>query len=231
MTAIKNVGKHKLHALMRKHYANMTDKDLAKKFGVTIGAIDYAQRTLKLRKSAEHRESVMRALLATRGSWTHEMVEILALMYPVMRTKEIAELFGLSASAVQQKARSLGMKKQPKTPEERALQAKKMKALRDKRHRPARPPRAARPKPEKPQKIVKPPKPKPAPVPRRPADAAPAKLPVGPKLPPPMTPAMLARMQKERFNYPEGLPWRAQQRMHGPSYVPTGMEYRGQVAR
>ena len=46
----------------------------------------------------------------------------------------------------------------------------------------------------------------------------------------PMSAAMRARMEKERFVYPPGqLPWRAE-RMLGPVYVPTGMTYRGQRA-
>ena len=51
----------------------------------------------------------------------------------------------------------------------------------------------------------------------------------GPKMPPPMTPAMLARMERERFSYPDGaLPFRARP-MFGPLLTGYDLSYRGQA--
>lgn len=188
-------------ALVAAHYRHMTNPDLAELIGGTVKDVLRFNRVAKMKKTREVQKKLQVQLQRSRSIWQGAFLEVFVLMFPVMTNVEISDLMGVSRSAISQHAGKLGLRK-------------------DKRERPRKETKPITQRVLATAKKAAPVRGAPAPKERHTQAVA--------KAPPPMTPAMRARMEKERFHYPEGqLPWRAE-RMRGPVYIPTELHYRGQ---
>lgn len=205
-------------ACMRAHYADLTNPELAEKMGCTVKEIIRLNYKLQLRKRPEVRNKLQTQGQRERSIWKGAFLEVFLLMFAVMKDDDLSDLLGVSRYAIIRKARILGLRKAKLPRPKKARQPRAERPPKAERA-PAAPRRMATAKPERSTKPACPP------VARRANTDAPKKLPAGPKLPPPMTPAMVERMERERFSYPDGLPFRARA-MWGPSLNASDTAYR-----
>jgi hypothetical protein len=94
-------------ALMRAHYADTPNKELAASIGVTRLAVCQRARTLGLHKPP---------------GWTDENTDTFRRLYPILSAAEICEAMGISMNAVHYRAQHLGLHKTREWVAERARQ-------------------------------------------------------------------------------------------------------------
>ena len=191
--------------LVKRHYPHVSNDALSVWLGVDKKTIHADNRAFGLRKTKELKSIIQSRTQQGTSPWQPPLVEILELMYPVMCVADLSELLGFPVHIIRKKASYHGWKRVSNQDDHRPLWAPK-------------------PMPKVKAKTA------PAKVVKKPMRAEAKKPEVrAPKPPPPMTPAMLARMDKERFHLTDEIMGRSP--MFRPLYVPTALAYRGQQPR
>jgi DNA-binding CsgD family transcriptional regulator len=91
-------------ALLRELYPDHNNKEIAKGLGVTYCAVEGRARNMGLHKSRELFKN-------TNNKWTAEDIARLRELYPDHNNKEIAQMLGFTAFAVDSKAHNMGLYK------------------------------------------------------------------------------------------------------------------------
>ena len=100
---------------LRQHFANTTNRDLAKQMGRDHNVISKIAQSLGLVKDAAYMSALRSKAVRDRSPWSNEHLEILDLMYPHCGSQVIADLFGFAKDSVNEMAARRGLKKTKET--------------------------------------------------------------------------------------------------------------------
>lgn len=100
---------------LRQHFANTTNRDLAKQMGRDHNVISKIAQSLGLVKDAAYISALRSKAVRDRSPWSDEHLEILELMYPHCGSQVIAELFGFPKDSINEMAARRGFKKTKET--------------------------------------------------------------------------------------------------------------------
>lgn len=85
--------------------------DVAQRMGLSQKTIEGRAKRLQLRKTAAMRSALTLRTTKERSVWSPALEEVLALLYPHHRSRDIAERLGVSAGVLASKAQHMGLSK------------------------------------------------------------------------------------------------------------------------
>lgn len=192
-------------AFVKAHADDMTIPEIMRALKVGKNTVVLDRRFLGLVCSPEVVAARNALRMLDKSPWTEALYEILDLMHPVMHSRDLAALLGVSRQSVLHKASQRKVRRIPTPESARALRAKKARVTK------LTAPRDAKPAAAKVVKVTV------AKIPKQ-IGARPA----GITFVKPMTPLQRDRFHNERISYPNGLPFRARI-MSSPVWTPPAL--------